>query len=72
MGAPIEDARLKLRQALTRAAAVLVEMLDAKDDRIRLRVAEAILNRAGVTQAGAQATWIAEKEVGGEAPYVAP
>jgi hypothetical protein len=42
------------------------ELLDAEDERVRLRAAEAILDRAGITKAKASSTTVAKRDVGGE------
>jgi acyl-coenzyme A thioesterase PaaI-like protein len=71
-GEALESARLALREAIPAAAAVLVELLNDKeeDPRLRLRAAEAILNRAGIVEAGATSTHYAETQVGGKPdPY---
>jgi len=44
-------AREALREAIPQAARALVESLASVDPRIKLRAAEAILNRAGITEA---------------------
>lgn len=61
----MEQARECVRAAIPRAAAVLTKLLHSEDDRIRLRAAEAILNRSGITEAGAAAVNNAEEYVGG-------
>ena len=64
--APVDDARDELRDAVPEAAATLRELLDAEDDRVRIRAAEAILDRAGVTKAKQITSTSAEREVGGK------
>ena len=63
---PIDDAREELQAAVPEAAATIRELLDAEDERIQLRAAEAILDRAGLSKAKAVTTGSAQKEVGGE------
>lgn len=48
---PVEDARDELQAAVPEAAATLRDLLDADDERVQIRAAEAILDRAGVTKA---------------------
>ena len=62
---PVEDARDELRDAVPRAAETLTDLLDAEDERIRIRAAETILDRAGVTKAKQTSTHSAERAVGG-------
>lgn len=64
--APTDDAREELQDAVPKAAATMTDLLDAEDDKIRLRAAEAILDRAGITKAKATARTKAKREVGGE------
>lgn len=47
---PVEDARDELQAAVPEAAATLRNLLDAEDERVQIRAAEAILDRAGVTK----------------------
>ena len=54
--------------AIPEAAAALVGLLKDADPRVRLRAAEAILNRAGITEAAACLVGRAERTVGGQAP----
>lgn len=42
------EAREMLRQAVPRAAEVLVKLLEATDEKLRLRASEAILTLAGI------------------------
>ena len=64
--APVEDARDELQEAVPEAAATLRTLLDAEDERVQIRAAEAILDRAGVTKAKKTATRAAARDVGGE------
>jgi len=63
---PVDDAREELQAAVPQAAATLRDLLDAEDERIQIRAAEAILDRAGVTKAKKTSTKTAASEVGGE------
>lgn len=63
---PIDDARADLQEAVPEAAATIRDLLDTEDDRIQLRAAEAILDRAGLSKAKAATTGRVQKEVGGE------
>lgn len=62
---PVEDARDELRDAVSDAAAALQELLDAEDERIQIRAAEAILDRAGLTKGKRTRASTAKKSVGG-------
>lgn len=64
--APVDDAREELQAAVPEAAATLRGLLEAEDERIQLRAAEAILDRAGVTKAKKLSTRAAARDVGGE------
>ncbi len=64
-GTPLEQAREALGAAIPRAASALVALLDAEDERIRLRSAEAILARGGITPAGVAEVYDAAREIGG-------
>lgn len=66
---PVEDARDELQEALPEAAATLRELLGAEDERVQIRAAEAILDRAGVTKAKRTSTTTAARDVGGESRY---
>lgn len=66
--APIDDARDELQEAVPQAAETLRELLDADDERVQIRAAEAILDRAGVTAATSTSTTTAREEIGGETP----
>ena len=45
---PVAEAREALRRAIPHAAEILVALLNAKDERLRLRAADSILARAGL------------------------
>ena len=62
---PVEDARDELQDAVPKAAETLADLLDAEDERIQIRAAEAILDRAGLTKAKAYGTKSAQVEIGG-------
>ncbi len=63
--APVEDARDELQGAVPKAAETLSDLLDAEDERVRIRAAEAILDRAGLTKAQSYGTKEAQVEIGG-------
>ena len=63
---PVDDARDELQAAVPKAAETLAELLDAEDEKVRIRAAEAILDRAGVTKAKQTTTRAAARDVGGE------
>lgn len=63
---PIDDARAELQAAVPEAAETIRELLDAEDERIQLRAAEAILDRAGLSKATAPTAGRVQKEIGGE------
>lgn len=65
---PVDDAREELQAAVPHAATTLHDLLDADDERVQIRAAEAILDRAGVTKAKRTSTTTAVREVGGEEP----
>ena len=65
--APVEDARDELQKAIPEAAETLTDLLDAEDERVRIRAAEAILDRAGVVKAKRVTSMSAERDVGGAA-----
>lgn len=69
---PIDDARAELQSAVPEAAATIRELLDAEDERIQLRAAEAILDRAGLSKAKAATTGSAKQEIGGEPSKYGP
>ncbi|WP_458190861.1 hypothetical protein [Haladaptatus sp. NG-WS-4] len=62
----VELARGELQQAVPEAAEVMRDLLDAEDERIQLKAAQAVLDRAGITEAKATTTRSAEISVGGE------
>lgn len=63
---PVETARDELQDAVPKAAETLRECLDAEDERVRIRAAEAILDRAGLTKAKMQSSATkAQVEIGG-------
>lgn len=62
---PVEDARDELQEAIPKAAETLTDLLDAEDDRVRIRAAEAILDRAGLSKAKAVSHNSAKRDVGG-------
>jgi hypothetical protein len=63
--AATEQARDELQGAIPEAAETLTDLLDAEDERIQIRAAEAILDRAGLSKAKAVSSRTAQKEVGG-------
>jgi hypothetical protein len=63
---PVDEAREELQAAVPEAAATLRDLLEAEDERIQIRAAEAILDRAGVTKAKKTSTTAAARDVGGE------
>ncbi|KDE57430.1 hypothetical protein EL22_12225 [Halostagnicola sp. A56] len=63
---PIEDARDELQTAVPEAAETLRELLDADDEGVQIRAAEAILDRAGITKGKRVSATSAAKDVGGE------
>jgi len=63
--APVEDARDELQDAVPKAARTLNDLLDAEDERVQIRAAEAILDRAGLTKAQTYPTTKAQIEIGG-------
>ena len=62
---PVEDARDELQASVPKAAATLTDLLDAEDERIQIRAAEAILDRAGLTKADSYGTYDAQMHIGG-------
>lgn len=62
---PVEDARDELQAAVPKAAETLKDLLDAEDERIQIRAAEAVLDRAGLTKAKQYPTKTAQVEIGG-------
>lgn len=63
--APVENARDELQEAIPKAAETLRELLDAEDERVQIRAAEAILDRAGLTKAKMWSTKDAQVQIGG-------
>jgi len=61
----IEQGRDELQDAIPEAAATLTDLLDAEDERVQIRAAEAILDRAGLTKAKTWSTTKAQVQVGG-------
>lgn len=64
---PVDSARDELQNAVPEAAEKLTDLLDAEDERIQIRAAEAILDRAGVVKAKRVTSRSAEQDVGGAA-----
>ena len=62
---PIEDARDELQLAIPEAADTLRDLLAAEDERVQLRAAEAVLDRAGLTKADKWSNLKAQVQVGG-------
>jgi hypothetical protein len=62
---PVEDARDELQDAVPEAAETLRELVDAEDERVQIRAAEAILDRAGLTKAKKVSSHKAKDGVGG-------
>jgi hypothetical protein len=62
---PVEDARDELQDAIPKAAETLADLLDAEDERVQIRAAEAILDRAGLTKADKYGTVDAQVQIGG-------
>jgi hypothetical protein len=62
---PVEDACDELQAAVPDAAATLRDLLDAEDERVQIRAAEAILDRAGLTKGRSTSATSAKREVGG-------
>jgi hypothetical protein len=63
---PVDTARDELEDAVPEAAATLRELLDADNDRVRIRAAETILDRAGITKAKKTTVNAAEQNIGGK------
>ena len=66
---PVDEARDELQAAVPEAAAKLRDLLEAEDERIQIRAAEAILDRAGVSKSKRITSTTAEKDVGGKDRY---
>lgn len=64
--APADTARAELQEAVPEAAETLRGLLDAEDERVQIRAAEAILDRAGVVKAKRVSSRSAERKVGGD------
>jgi len=62
---PVEDARDELQASIPKAAATLTDLLDAEDERVQIRAAEAILDRAGLTKADTYPMKKAQVQIGG-------
>ena len=62
---PVEEARDEIQDAVPEAAEKLRELLDADDERIQIRAAEAILARAGLSKASKASVHKAQEQVGG-------
>jgi hypothetical protein len=62
----LDDAREELRASIPEAAETVRDLLDADDERVRLRAAESILDRAGLSKATAPKASRVQKSVGGE------
>ena len=63
---PVEDARDELQDAVPKAAETLANLLDAEDERVQIRAAEAVLDRAGLTKAKMQSSATkAQVQIGG-------
>ena len=62
----MDAAQQILKDAIPKAAEVLASMLTAEDEKLRIRAAEAILNRAGITEADRRYHGYASQAVGGE------
>lgn len=62
---PVDAACDELQAAVPEAAATLCELLDAEDERVQIRAAEAILDRAGLTKGRRISATSAKREVGG-------
>jgi len=63
---PVEDAREELQAAVSEAAATLRKLLDAENEHVQIRAAEAILDRSGITKGKRVSATSAAKNVGGE------
>lgn len=63
---PLTEAQRILGNAVPKAAEILVQMLTAKDEKLRLKAAAAILNRAGITEADRIYHGYANQVIGGE------
>jgi len=61
----VEKGRDELQAAIPQAAGKLTELLEADDERVQIRAAEAILDRAGLTKAQSYSRLTAQVQVGG-------
>lgn len=62
---PVEDTRDELQAAVPEAAATLRDLLDAENEQVQIRAAEAILDRAGLTKGKRTTASSAKRDVGG-------
>jgi hypothetical protein len=62
---PVEQARDELQDAVPKAAATLGDLLDADDERVQIRAAEAVLDRAGLTKGEKYSNTKAQLQIGG-------
>ena len=62
----VNEARDELQSAVPEAAKTLRALLDADDERVQIRAAEAILDRAGITKGKRVSATSAAIDVGGE------
>lgn len=62
---PVVSARDELQEAVPKAAETLRDLLDADDERVQIRAAEAVLDRAGLTKAESYSTKQAQVQIGG-------
>ena len=62
---PVEQGRDELQAAIPEAAGKLTELLEADDERVQIRAAEAKLDRAGLTKAPSYSRLTAQVQVGG-------
>jgi len=64
MSEEIESAREEIHETVHEAAETLRELMeDAEKERIRLKAAEAILDRAGLTKAKAKGASVAQRQL---------
>jgi hypothetical protein len=61
----VEAARDELQGAVPEAARTVRDLLEADDERVQLKAAEAVLDRAGLTKADKSSTGKAKRQVGG-------
>lgn len=62
---PVEAARDELQDSVPKAAETLADLLDAEDERVQIRAAEAILDRAGLTKSDKWSNRKAQVQIGG-------